>query len=131
MFYQRSFDFTYETHTFALKYSIDQRVHSFILANETIRPNKVYIEETLTKARALPESRVKMSILIFLRIGRLKPSPRKVEKSSISELPLKTYREILDYRTDGHYNDPRRVQDRFSNRSNMIDSILHHYLDCS
>ena len=66
MFDQRSFDFTNETHTFALKYSIDQRVHSFILANETIRPNKVYIEETLTKARALPESRVKMSIFIFL-----------------------------------------------------------------
>ena len=79
----------------------------------------------------MPESRVKMSIFIFLRIGRLKPGPKKVEKSSISELSLKTYRKILDYRTDGHYNDPRRVQDRFSNRSNMIDSILHHYADCS
>ena len=95
MFDQRSISFTYEIITFALK-MITPRAHSFILANETIRPNKVYIEETLTKARALPESRVKMSILIFLRIGRLKPSPRKVKKSSISELPLKTYREILD-----------------------------------
>ena len=60
------FGFTYETHTFTFKYLIDQRVRCFLLANETIRPNKVYIEETLTKARALPESRVKMSILIFL-----------------------------------------------------------------